>query len=69
MKKALARYLLDVSKLSYAGLVITAVVQGSRSSLYLLIGGCGAATLAALAGFILLKLSQNNKKKKKKSNP
>ena len=67
MKKALARYLLDVSKLSYAGLVITAVVQGSNSPLHLLIGG-GAATLTATAGFILLKLSPKNKKKKKKSN-
>ena len=69
MKKALARYLLDVSKLSYAGLVITAIVQGSGNSLYLLILGGSAATFTAIVGFFLLMRSKKNKKKKKKSNP
>ncbi len=60
------KYLLDMSKLIFGGLVLVIIMQiESLSDIILLIIGCCTVILSAIFGIFLTSKSQSNKKKGK----
>lgn len=56
MKEKIADYLLDISKLIFAGVVLTVVLEiQSLSELTVLLVSVNASVLAAVAGFLVLR--------------
>jgi len=62
MRKELGKYLLDVSKLIFGGMVLTAVLDVSENDVLIISVGFMASILFAISGFMFL----NNKRKRRK---
>ena len=58
MKKELGKYLLDISKLVFGGVILSAVIDISENKLMIIAVGFLANVILALAGFLLIKLKK-----------
>lgn len=61
MKKELGKYLIDISKLTFGGVVLSVILEISGNKVFVLLTGGVATIIFALWGFLLL-----NKKKRRK---
>ncbi len=58
MRKELAEYFIDISKLTFGGVVLSVILEISANKAYVLIAGGLATFIFAVWGFILLKKSR-----------
>jgi len=59
MKKELGRYLIDISKLTFAGVVLSVILDISESKILVLALGGVATLVFAVAGFVFLTKIKN----------
>ena len=58
MKKELAKYFIDISKLTFAGVVLSVILEISANKSLILIFGGIATLVFAIWGFILLTIKK-----------
>ncbi len=59
MKEELGKYLIDISKLVFGGVVLSQVLNISQNKVLIIILGLMASTMFALIGFTLLRKRNN----------
>jgi hypothetical protein len=62
MRKELGKYFIDISKLTFGGVVLSVILEISANKLIVLIAGSLATILLALWGFLLLKIKYKRRK-------
>jgi membrane protein DedA with SNARE-associated domain len=62
MKKELGKYFIDISKLTFAGVVLSVILDISSNKEMVLMVGIIATVLFAIWGFLLLTIKKKRKK-------
>ena len=66
IKKELGVYFIDISKLTFAGVVLSVILEINTSKLIVLLAGSSATFIFAFRGFLLISMKVKRSRKNQK---